>query len=93
MGDHIWWILGVSITIILGLIGVIYNTLVGRIERLVKSTDKGLDLKVDESSYKISHQYERELFEGMRVCIKELKDENSEEHRAIMIEIRKKNGP
>ena len=57
------------------------------------STDGKGDLKVDESSYKISHQYERELFEGMRVCIKELKDENSEEHRAIMIEIRKKNGP
>ena len=92
MVDHIWWILGVSITVILGLIGVIYNALIGRIERLVKSTDRGLDLKVDESSYKIAHQYERELFEGMKLCIKELKDENSQEHKAIMIEIRKKNG-
>ena len=80
-----------SVTIILGLIAVIYNTLVGRIERLVMSTGKGLDLKVDESSYKISHQYERELFEGMRLCIKELKDENSLDHKAIMIEIRKNN--
>ena len=90
--DHIvWWVLGVSVTIILGLITVIYNTLVGRIERLVMSTGKGLDLKVDEASYQISHQYERELFEGMRLCIKELKDENCSDHRAIMIEIRKNN--
>ena len=42
--DHIvWWVLGVAVTIILGLIAVIYNTLVGRIERLVMSTGKGLD--------------------------------------------------
>ena len=90
--DHIiWWVLGVSVTVVIGLIAVIYNTLVGRFERLVMSTGKGLDLKVDESSYKIAHQYERELFEGMRLGIKELKDENSSEHRAIMIEIRKNN--
>ena len=88
--DHIvWWVLGVSVTIVLGLIAVIYNTLVGRIERLIRATDKGLDLKVDEATYQVAHQYERELFEGMRLCIKELKDENSAEHRAIMIEIRK----
>ena len=89
MVDHIWWILGVSITVILGLIGVIYNALIGRIERLVKSMDRGLDLKVDDSTYQISHQYDRELFEGMKLSIKELKDGNSEEHKAIMIEIKR----
>ena len=91
MEEHFWWVFGIAFTVIFSLIAVIYTTLVGRIDRLVRSTDKGLDLKVDESSYKIAHQYERELFEGMKVCIKELKDENSSEHRAIMIEIRKNN--
>ena len=89
MGEHIWWVFGIALTIILGLIAVIYNALVGRIDRLVKSTEVGLDLKVDESSYKIAHQYERDLFDDMKVCIKELKDENSVEHKAIMIEIRR----
>ena len=61
-----------------------------RIAELSRSTDRGLDLKVNESNYQIAHQYERELFEGMKISIKELSSENSTEHKAIMIEIMKR---
>ena len=89
MIDHFWWVFGISLTVIIGLIGVIYASLIARIERLVESTDKGLDLKVDDATYKVAHQYERELFNDMRLTIKELRDENSLEHKAIMIEIKR----
>ena len=89
MENHIGSLIIVGFTIIIGLIGVVYKNLINRIELEGKLSKEGLGLKVDSAEYKIVREWEKEVFSGMRLTIKELKDENNSAHEAIMLEIRK----
>lgn len=68
---------------------MVYKNLLNRIESESKLSEKGLALKVDSAEYKIVREWEKEVFNGMRLTIKELKDENNIAHEAIMLEIKR----
>lgn len=113
MEDHVWAVILLLFTTIVGLIGVVWKMLIGRIADLSKTskdgleankkaseqatrdalllTEKGLSLKVGAAEYKIVREWQQDMFEGMKVSIRELKDENNVQHQAIMVEIRKNN--
>jgi hypothetical protein len=86
-----YWLIGFLAACMVGLIGLIYNNIINKINTIDKHTDKGLELKLDAAEYKITRAWERDLFDGMKLTIKELKDENNDAHKCIMLEIKKLN--
>jgi hypothetical protein len=84
-----WAIIGVFTTVIIGLIAVIYGSLVKKIDSIQLSSKNGLALKVDSTEFKVTKEWQQDVFEGMRLVIKELKNENNIAHAGILLELKR----
>jgi hypothetical protein len=84
-----WAIVGIFATIVVGLISVIYVSLVKRIDALQTTSKNGLALKVDHTEFNITKEWQREISNDMKLVIKDLSDANTKEHAGILLEIRR----
>jgi hypothetical protein len=88
--DHlVLWGLGIAVTFIVGLVAVVYSSLVKRIDSLQTSSKNGLALKVDHVEFQVTKEWQREISKDMRISIKDLSDANTKEHAGILLEIKK----
>jgi hypothetical protein len=89
LNNWVTWALGIGITIIIGLIVAIYTSLLRRIDAVQMNSTRGLSLKVDSVEYKVTKEWQQEAFKDMRIVIKELRDENNESHKGILLELQR----
>lgn len=90
--ERYFWEALLGILTLLGtFIGLVYRNITGQIMDLKTSLKEGFNLKVGTAEYKIQKEWEKDLFDGIRLSIKELKDENNTTHAAIMDEVKKGN--
>jgi hypothetical protein len=84
-----WVIIGIATGIITGLIAVIYTGLMRRIDAMQTSSKNGLALKVDNTEFRVTKEWQQDVFDNMKIVIKELKDENNIAHAGILLELKK----
>ena len=89
MDDLMYWILGLGVTAIMTLIAVVYRGMVKTIDELKTQITDRLALKVNGIAYKVEKEWQQSLYADMRITIKELKDENNEAHRGILLELQR----
>ena len=89
MDDLIYWILGIGIGVIIALVGVVYRNLKEKIDNLTLLSKNGLALKVDNIVYRVEKEWQQSLYEDVRITVKELKNENNEQHKGILLELQR----
>ena len=89
MDDLIYWILGIGIGVIIALVGVVYRNLKEKIDNLTLLSKNGLALKVDNIVYRVEKEWQQSLYEDVRITVKELKNENNEAHKGILLELQR----
>jgi hypothetical protein len=86
-----WAILGFTVMfpVLIGLIAVIYASLVKKIDTVQSNSSSGLGLKVDRVEYKVTREWQQEAVKDFKLVVKELKNENNEAHRGILLELKR----
>lgn len=86
MEYYIWGAFILCITVILALIGVVYNSMVN----MIAHANKKIDGKIDKQVCEMCRLTNERLLGNLKDSVVDLKEYNERSHDAIMSELRKK---